>query len=218
MDCAASRRHSAPNRWRFSNPPGLFWALAGGDPHPHLLVALGLAWPLSRQRLRPSEIIGAIVMLAGVTALSVAQSVSPAHDIVGSPAYWPLCGAAIALAAAAFAGAGRRRSGQLRAILIGTGAGLAFGIQDALTRRTVQALDGPHQLAALLTTWPPYCVMAVAVAGLWLMQNAFNAAPLHASLPAITAAEPVAGIVLGIVAFREKVPVSPGMIAVQAAG
>lgn len=50
------------------------------------------------------------------------------------------------------------------------------------------------------------------------MQNAFSAAPLHVSLPAITAVEPVCGIVLGIVVFREKVPVSPGMITLQVAG
>ena len=41
---------------------------------------------------------------------------------------------------------------------------------------------------------------------------------LHASLPAITAAEPVWGMVLGIVVFCEKVPTSPGMIALQAGG
>jgi drug/metabolite transporter (DMT)-like permease len=184
----------------------------------NLLVALALAWPLSGQALRLSEILGAIVLLAGVTALSVAQSVSSADDIVGSPAYWPACGAAIALAAAGFAQAGRRRAERARAMLFGTAAGLTFGIQDAVTRRTVEALTGPQHVAALLTSWPPYVMVAVAVAGLWLMQNAFNAAPLHASLPAMTAAEPVAGIVLGIVAFREKVPVAPGMIAVQVAG
>ena len=50
------------------------------------------------------------------------------------------------------------------------------------------------------------------------MQNAFSAAPLHLSLPAITAAEPVCGMVLGVIVFREKVPVSPGMIALQAEG
>lgn len=41
---------------------------------------------------------------------------------------------------------------------------------------------------------------------------------LHASLPAITAAEPGCGMVLGIVVFREQVPVSAPMIALQIAG
>jgi hypothetical protein len=50
------------------------------------------------------------------------------------------------------------------------------------------------------------------------MESSFNAAPLHASLPAITAAEPLAGIALGLVVFGDVVRVSAGMIALQAAG
>jgi drug/metabolite transporter (DMT)-like permease len=56
-----------------------------------------------------------------------------------------------------------------------------------------------------------------AVAVLWLMESAFNAAPLHASLPAISAAEPAAGILLGILFFGDSIRTSPAMIAVQAA-
>lgn len=50
------------------------------------------------------------------------------------------------------------------------------------------------------------------------MESSFNAAPLHASLPAITAAEPVAGMLLGVVVFGDVVHLSPGMLALQAAG
>ena len=50
------------------------------------------------------------------------------------------------------------------------------------------------------------------------MQNAFNAAPLHASLPAVTAAEPAAGIVLGVVVFGDVIHISAWLLALQAAG
>ena len=73
-------------------------------------------------------------------------------------------------------------------------------------------------MTVLLTSWPAYSLVAVGIVALWLMQSAFNSAPLHASLPGITAAEPVSGIVLGVVAFREKVPASPLLIALQVAG
>ncbi len=49
------------------------------------------------------------------------------------------------------------------------------------------------------------------------MQNAFNAAPLKASLPAVTAAEPTAGIVLGVVVFGDSVHITPWLLAWQAA-
>ena len=184
----------------------------------NLLVALSLAWPLSGQRLKASEIVGALVLMAGVIALALAQSVSSDHDTIGSPRYWPYCGAAVVALAAGLAVAALRRPGRVRAVLAGTGAGLAFGVQDALTRRTVDALGGLHQIAAVLASWPVYGLVTASLAGLWLMQNAFSAAPLHLSLPAITAAEPVCGMVLGIIVFREKVPVSPGMLALQAGG
>ena len=70
----------------------------------------------------------------------------------------------------------------------------------------------------LLTNWPPYCLLGAGIVGLWLMQNAFSAGPLHASLPTIAAGEPVAGIALGIVVFGDRIQISPGMLAIEAGG
>jgi hypothetical protein len=136
---------------------------------------------------------------------------------VGARAYWPFAVGAVAMIAAAFAALGRRRSGDLRATLSGASAGVIFGMQDALTRRMIQVLTG-HGVAALLTTWPGYTLVAVGLIGFWLMSSAFSAGPLHASLPAITAGEPVTGIALGIVVFSDELHTSPGLIAVQVAG
>jgi hypothetical protein len=134
----------------------------------------------------------------------------------GSFAAWPAA-AGIAAVAGGFLTAGLRRCGQQRATLTGVAAGLIFGIADALTRRTMEIMDG-HSLAALLTGWPAYCLVVASLVGFWLMESSFNAAPLHASLPAITAAEPVAGMLLGIVVFGDVIHLSPGMLALQAAG
>ncbi len=182
-----------------------------------LLFALLLAGPLSGQPVHKAEMAGALILMAGVTALSLARTVRSPQVYVGSSAYWPFAGAAVAALAIVFAELGRRRCADQRAILTGVSAGLVFGIADALTRRTVQILDTGH-FTALLTSWPAYCTIAVSLVGIWLMESAFNAAPLHTSLPGITATEPLAGIVLGIVVFRDSVHVSPGIIALQAAG
>ncbi len=184
----------------------------------NLLVALVIAGRISGQRVRARELAGAVILLGGVSALSVARSVTSVQDSVGSPAYWPYAGAAIAAAAAGFAIAGRRRRGDMRGLLTGTAAGLVLGAQDALTRVTVRSLGSVHELTDLLSSWPAYSLIAVGFIAVLLMQSAFSSAPLHASLPGITAAEPVAGIALGVVAFREKVPASPLLIALQVAG
>ena len=180
-----------------------------------LIFALVLAVPLSGQALRRTEIIGAVLLTAGVAALSATRTVRSPGESFGSVSHWPAAGL-IALIAAILVYVGRRHSGVLRAALTGTASGLVFGIADALTRTSVQILDGRNP-AHLLLTWPGYATVATTLVGLWLMQNAFNAAPLHASLPAVTAAEPAAGIVLGVVVFGDVVHVSTWLLALQAA-
>ncbi len=181
-----------------------------------LIFALALAVPLSGQQLRAAEILGAVLLSAGVAALSLARSAGPPTASFGSFAAWPAAGG-IAVVAAGFLVAGLRRSGPQRAIMTGAAAGLIFGISDALTRRAVEILD--HQsLLTLLAGWPGYSLVAASVAGFWLMESAFSAAPLHASLPAITAAEPVSGMLLGVVVFGDVIHVSAGMLLLQGAG
>jgi drug/metabolite transporter (DMT)-like permease len=182
----------------------------------NLIFALALAVPLSRQQLRPVELIGAVILSGGVAALSLARSPGTPDVSFGSPADWPAA-AGIAVVAYFFVHAGHRRSGQQRAILTGIGAGLVFGISDALTRRTVQIMD-THGFVTLFTSWPAYCVLIAGLIGLWLLESSFNAAPLHASLPGITAAQPLTGILLGVVVFGDVIRISPGMLALQAAG
>jgi hypothetical protein len=112
---------------------------------------------------------------------------------------------------------GHRRTGQVRATLTGLGAGLVFGIQDALTRQTLTGLQG-SSWTVLFSTWSAYALVGAGIVGIWLMQNAFSAAPLHASLPAIAAGEPLAGIALGVVVFGDRIAVTPGMLALEAFG
>src|SRR5580658_6688406 len=181
----------------------------------YLIWALVLAVPMSRQSVKLTEVAGAVVLCGGVALLSASRSATPIGLSFGSLSHWP---AAAIIAGIAFIAVeiGRRR-GPWRASLVGLGAGLVFGIQDALTRQTLEILQG-HSVTVLFTTWPPYCLIATGVVGIWLMQNAFSAGPLHSSLPTIAAGEPVAGIALGIVVFGDRIQISPGMLAIEAGG
>jgi drug/metabolite transporter (DMT)-like permease len=182
----------------------------------NLLFALILAVPMSKQAMRWTEVAGALILCAGVTLLSLSRSAKPIGLSIGSFSHWP---AAAIIAGIAYVAVmtGMARPGPARAILTGLGAGLVFGIQDALTRQTLEILQG-HPVTVLFTNWPPYCLLGAGIVGLWLMQNAFSAAPLHCSLPAIAAGEPVAGIALGIVVFGDRIQISPGQLAIEAGG
>jgi drug/metabolite transporter (DMT)-like permease len=182
----------------------------------NLLFALILAVPLSHQAVRVTEVGGAILLIAGEGLLELARSAQPIGQSFGSFAHWP---AAALIAGVAFAAvqAGRQRHDSRRATLTGLGAGLVFGIQDALTRQSLQILQH-HGLAGLLQSWSAYCLVATGAVGVLLMQYAFSAGPLHASLPTIAAGEPVAGILLGIVVFGDRISLTPGSLAMQAGG
>jgi drug/metabolite transporter (DMT)-like permease len=182
----------------------------------NLIFALILAAILSRQRVTKTELIGAVILSAGVVALALTRAPHSAAVSFGSFTYWPAA-AGVGLLAYCLVRVGRRRRGDQRAMLTGIAAGLVFGISDALTRRTMQML-GAHTLTVLFTSWTVYCLVAAGFVGVLLLQSAFNAGPLRTSLPGIAAAEPVSGIVLGMVVFADPVFVSPGMLALRAAG
>jgi drug/metabolite transporter (DMT)-like permease len=182
----------------------------------YLVWALVLAVPMSRQRVKVAEVVGAVILIGGVTLLSVSRSITPIGLDFGSFSHW-YAAAIIAGIAAVAVQTGHRRTGQVRATLTGLGAGLVFGIQDALTRQTLEILQG-NSFTALFTAWAPYALVGAGIVGIWLMQNAFSAAPLHASLPAIAAGEPIAGIALGIVVFGDRIQITPGMLAIEAGG
>jgi drug/metabolite transporter (DMT)-like permease len=182
----------------------------------NLVFALLIAVPLAKASVKVWEIVGAAILIAGVALLSASRSVTPIGLSVGSVSHWP---AAAVIAGIAFlaAHAGLRRPGPRRAMLTGAAAGLVFGIQDALTRQTLQILQSSGA-GSLFTTWAPYALVGAGAIGIWLMQSAFNAGPLHVSLPAMSAGEPLVGILLGVLVFGDRIQITPGMLAVQAGG
>jgi drug/metabolite transporter (DMT)-like permease len=182
----------------------------------YLVWALFLAVPMSRQSVKAAEVTGALILCAGVALLSASRSATPIGLSFGSLSHWY---AAAIIAGVAFVAVqvGHRRRGQVRATLTGLGAGLVFGIQDALTRQTLQIVQG-HSWTILFSTWSAYALLGAGIVGIWLMQSAFSAGPLHYSLPTIAAGEPVAGIALGILVFGDRIQISPGMLAIEAGG
>jgi hypothetical protein len=111
---------------------------------------------------------------------------------------------------------GRRRSLRGKALSLGLAAGTLYGLQDVLTRGSLTRLDGG--VTGVVASWQPYVLLGAAVIGLWLMQSAFDAAPLRVSLPAVTAAEPLSGIALGVGVFLERLRVTPQTLAAEVAG
>src|SRR5215469_16832878 len=182
----------------------------------NLIFALVLAVPLAKRSVKFWEVFGAAVLCTGVALLSSSRSAKPVGESFGGVSHWPAA-AAIAVIAFACVQAGRSRRSRTKAMLTGIGAGLIFGIQDALTRQTLEILQSGG-ISGMFTTWAPYALLGAGAIGIWLMQSAFNAGPLQVSLPGISAGEPLVGILLGIIVFGDRIQLSPGLLAIQAGG
>ena len=191
-------------------------SLPPGPPPGSSRLGPGSPAPKPRRAVRVWEVVGAAILCVGVGLLSSARSAKPIGLSFGSFSHWP---AAAVIAGIAFGCVqlGRRRRGRERALLTGIAAGLVFGIQDALTRQTLETLQSGG-ISALFTSWAPYALVGAGAVGIWLMQSAFNAGPLQLSLPAISAGEPLVGILLGIIVFGDRIQVAPLQLALQAGG
>lgn len=182
----------------------------------NLLFAVILARWLSGQRLGWSGWIGVALLSGGVTAFIVAAQPKGATAPVGAVRQVLVIALLLAVSLILVIIAKHLRLIKEPPLLAAAG-GLLYGIQDALTRMSTSIFSA-GSLLALVTSWQPYAVVALAVTGLMLVQSAFEAGPLRMSLPALTAAEPIAGIACGIGLLGDQLRVTPTALAWQVAG
>ncbi|MCC5036639.1 DMT family transporter [Streptomyces sp. WAC 00631] len=167
-----------------------------------LLFAIPLSALVLRMRLRRREWCGVLAVSTGlVTALAAARP-RPA-EAVADPGAWLVMLAGVGAAAAAALVAGRHAGGTAKASLIALAAGLVMGTQSVLLAATVERFDGGA--AAVFTAWQTYLLVGASIGGLLLIQSAFQAGPLAASMPVMDAVEPAVAIAAGVTLFGESV-------------
>ncbi|MFD4576781.1 DMT family transporter [Streptomyces sp. NPDC058417] len=182
----------------------------------NLLFALALSRHQTRQPLGRQGWAGLLLLAGGVTAFIVAGQPRGGTALSDPLRHWVIIGVMIVLAML-LTGYAKRSRLSAAPVLLALAAGLLYGVQDALTRVSGQRFsDGG--LVELLTGWQPYAVLALGVTGLVLVQSAFETAPLRMSLPALTAAQPIAGIVCGVGFLGDRLRTDAGALAWEAAG
>jgi len=182
----------------------------------NLLFALSVSALWRRHRLGAREWGGALLLIAGLAGFLLAAD--PGDGPGGRVHWygWVVAAGSILVLVVFLVFLARRTDLAGEGTLLGAAAGVLFGLQDALTSRAVPLIG--HGPLGLLTSWQPYAVLGVALVGLVLGQSAFRAAPLTASLPGLTVAEPLTGIALGAVLFSEPLRLSaPAVLAEVAA-
>ena len=179
-----------------------------------LLFALLLAARRARRALRPGEWAAALAVVAGLAVFLVAGQPTGGQRTAGA--------AALGLAAAVAAGltglciaVATRSPGHRRALLLGVGAGVAAGATDALVK-SVTVIAAGHPLT-LFADARLYLLIVVGLLSFTIQQNGYRAAALAAFLPAFAVTEPVAGSLLGLIIYHERLSGQPGQIALELA-
>ncbi|MFI6015666.1 DMT family transporter [Streptomyces sp. NPDC051243] len=182
----------------------------------NLLFALMLSRRQTKQPLGRQGWTGLALLAGGVTAFIVAGQPHGGTATDNPLRHWLIIGVMIgvALLLTGYAKRSRLSSGPA---LLATAAGLLYGVQDALTRVTGQRF-AEGGITEVLTGWQPYAVVAIGLTGLILVQSAFETASLRMSLPALTAAQPLAGIACGVGFLGDRLRTDAGALAWEAAG
>jgi drug/metabolite transporter (DMT)-like permease len=186
-----------------------------------LPLTLLLASRVFRSRLHGREWTAALGMTVGLAAVLYFLAPEPG-DSRGVPwQVWTIgIGANLAVVAAAVEW-GRRRRGRtgpegndLRAAAFAVAAGCQFGLTAALIKAMADRYPGG--IAAVLTGWPLYAMVASGLLAMFLLQSAVHAGSLIAAQPGLTLCDPVVSILWGVLAFGEQV--SRGLPLLLAAG
>ena len=167
-----------------------------------LLFALPMKARLSGYRFHGWDWSGACLTTAGLAVFLVVSRPASGHTEV-KPLGWValLCaGGAVAAVLIAF---GRESSPRWKAIAYGTAGGVVYGACAALTKSCAHLLS--LGVSALFESWQPYFLLGAGIMGMVLAQSAFQAGPLDASLPTLSATDPIVSVLIGAAAFGETV-------------
>ena len=166
-----------------------------------IVFALPLGYLLTGQHVGRKEIVGAGVIVVGLAAFALFGD--PAGGRENAPgSEWAIAIAVIVVVCVGLRLFGGRGGLTLKAAGYGTVAGILFGLSAALTKPTLEFLhDGVDEL---LSHWEPYALAVAGVLGFVLQQVSLGTGRLAPSVATVSVANPVVGILLGLILLDER--------------
>ena len=177
-----------------------------------LLFGLTISAFWGWHRVPAKDLIGGMVIAAGLVAFLLAARPRGGANAVADMRWSYGAGCPVALAAV-LAVVASRRAGSSRALMLGIGAGILFGVQAALIQSAVHVM-GDSGLMGLLAGWHGYAVVVVALFGMLLVQSAFESAPLSSSYPGVVTAQLLCALAIGVFVLRGRLDLATGHVVV----
>jgi drug/metabolite transporter (DMT)-like permease len=171
-----------------------------------LLFAIPISARRHKSKLGLREWAGLLTVTAGLVVAIVAADPHRGHPIQPFASWlWAL----VAVAVIAVSGVliGKAISGPARASLFALSGATVMALQSALFATTIAELR--QDIGNTFVTWQPYALIVASFTGLFLVQNAYQAGPLAASMPVMDAVLPMVSIGLGVGLFDEHIRTTP---------
>ncbi len=178
--------------------------------------ALPLGYFLTNQTIARRHVLGAAIVVAG---LAIFASVGdPAGGVDDAPTSdWIAAFLVIGAVCAAlllFAGRGDLSA---KAAVLGTTAGMLYGVSATLMKPVVEELHADGA-AAVLESWELWVMAATGIVGFYVQQLSLATGRLVTSVATVSVANPVVSVLLGVLVLQERLDQPPAWHAVVAVG
>ena len=167
-----------------------------------VVFSLPLGAKLGGRRVRGRDMVAALAVTGGLAAFLVLADPSGGRDDATNLA-WAVSFAVAGVVCGVFVILARGRSPSARAALLGAAAGILFGVAAGLTKATVEQLD--DGVLAVIEDWHLYALIVVGYVGMTISQSSFQAGALAPAVSTQMSFDPLASLLLGTLAFEEKI-------------
>jgi drug/metabolite transporter (DMT)-like permease len=180
-----------------------------------LVFGLVIAARVSRQALAPREWAGALAIVVGLGAFLVAASPGEGTTAMAGSGWLGVL-LATGVPAVVLVITAPRSSGVPRAVALAAAGALLFVATTTLTK--VIGHDMRDDASAVLTSWKLYALAPTGLGAMLLVQSAFMAGPIRASLPVLTCVECLGAIAIGALFLNEAVSIHALDVVVEMVG
>ncbi len=181
-----------------------------------VIWALPLGYFLTQQTIGAREIVGAGIIVVGLALFAsfghpaTGLDNAPGSDWVAS--ILVICAACVSLLVFA-----NRGSLSMKAALLGTVAGLLYGLSATLMKPVVESVH-TESLGAVVSGWQFWVWGAAGLIGFLFQQLSLSTGRLVPSVAAVSVANPVISVILGALVLQERLEKNPPWHAVVAVG
>ena len=168
-----------------------------------IVFALPLGVWISHQRVSRRDVLAALAVTVGLAAFIVFSDPDGGRQQAPT-GEWLVAGGAVLAAVAVLVTAARKRSGALKAALLGTAAGLTFGLLSCLTKEVVEVFEDDG-LVAMFEDWQLYAILALGFVGMTITQQGLQTGVLPPEVATSSIFNPALSVVLGLILFDEAI-------------